>query len=124
MSCSSCPRTKKILSCTTVLTIGTTNLLSTAIYVYIKSHTTGRLYRYSATTSLTGLITATITAQQFAEGHDYELWITLATATNEEAFLNWTIGGETVNCLGVSFQKVYNNADVIQSGAQTLELED
>ena len=124
MSCSDCNKTKKILSCTTVLTIGLSAAYpTTAVYVYIKSHTTGRVYFYSATTSGAGLITATITAQQFAEGHDYELWVTLATATNPEEKIDFVIDATTVNCLSVKFQKVYTSADVIQSGVQTLALE-
>jgi len=124
MSCSSCNKTKKVLSCTTSLTIGTSALLNTALYVYIKSNTTGRVYRYSVTSTAGGVITPTITAQQFAEGHDYELWTTLATATNVDEKINFTIDGETVNCLAIQFQRIYNNSDTLQSGAQTLSLED
>lgn len=122
MSCNNCTQTKPILSCTTVLTVGDSAYNSTAVYVYIKNNTTGRLYRFSATTSLTGLITATITDVQMMPGHNYELWVTLASATNTDERIDFVIDGETVSCLDVTYLRVFNTDDDLQSGAQTLTL--
>jgi hypothetical protein len=111
-----------VLSCTTTLTVGDSAYNTTAVYVYIKNNTTGRLYRFSVTTDGAGLITANISSVQMIPDHNYELWVTLASATNTEEKIDFTIDGETKNCLDVSFQRVFNTDDELQSGAQTLTL--
>jgi hypothetical protein len=124
MSCSNCSRTKKIISCTTTLTVGTAGVLNTALYLYIESKTTGRVYIFEVTTSAGGLITVDLSSKQFAEGHDYELWCTLSSSKNIDDKINFTIDGEQVNCLTLQFERVFTSATVLKSGVQTLSLAD
>jgi hypothetical protein len=112
---------RPLLACTTTLTVGTTNVNSTAIYVYVFNHTTDKLVRYSTTTSVTGLISFSLDGQTYAEDQDYEMWATLATATNIDERLNITIDTVVYTCLALEFKRVYNNDDSLQSGTQTLK---
>lgn len=122
MSCSSCAKTKPILSCVTELTVGTVANLTTALYIYIRNNTTNRLYRFEETSSGAGLVVVTLDEVQMIPGHNYELWVTLASATNIEQKLDVTIGDETNDCFDVSFQRVFNTDNSLRSGAQTLTI--
>ena len=122
MSCSSCNKTNPILTCTEILTVGT-GALSTAYYLFIRNNSTGRTYRYATTSDGAGLITQDISTQQWSEGLDYEVWITLATATNEDARENFTVDGTSIQCLAVRFKRAYDSANALISDDQTLALE-
>lgn len=123
MSCSNCDKTKPILSCVTSLTIGTCAYNSTALYVYVRNNTTGRLYRLTTTSSGAGLIVVTTIADiQMIPDHNYEVWVTLASATNIDERIDITIDAAVKTCLDVAIQTVFNSSDVLQSGSQTLKL--
>lgn len=123
MSCSNCEKSKPILACISTLTVGTISNISTAVYVYLRNNTTGRTYRYSTTSSGAGVVSVDISAQQHIPEHDYELWVTLASATNTEEKLTLTISSETMTCVSLSFVRAFNNTDTLVSGNQTLTLE-
>jgi len=114
---------RTLLACTTTLTVGTIANISTAIYIYIHDHTTDRLVRYSATSDGAGLVTVDLSdGQQYAEDHDYELYITLASATNIEEKVSFTINAVAYSCVALNFKRAYDNDDVILSAVQTLKL--
>lgn len=124
MSCPDCSKANNILRCITTLTVGTAaSHPNTDVYLYIRNNTTGRLYRYEVTTSNTGLISKDISAQQYMDGHNYELWVTLASATNIDDRITFTVGSENVTCITLGFETVYADDDTLESSAQTITLE-
>ncbi len=123
MSCNSCNKAKDLLSCISTLTIGTIANLNTAVYVYIRNNTTGRLYRYETTSSNAGLVAVLINTQQWIPEHDHEVWITLQSATNIEEKINFTISATSIECANFTLTRVYGSDEAIESGVQTLTLE-
>lgn len=120
--CNPCTRMRPLLACATTLTVGTIANLTTAIYVYIHDHTTGRLVRYSTTSSGAGVVSFDLSdGQVYAEDHDYELYITLASATNIEEKVSFTINAVAYDCVALDFKRVYDNDDVLVSAVQTLK---
>lgn len=121
--CTPCTKAKPIPTCITNLTIGTITALNTAVCVYIKNLTTGRLLRFSATSTGSGLVIVDISSQDWMPGHDYELWVTLASAVNIEDRENVTVSGTAYTCFELSFEYVLDTAgDPISYASQTLKI--
>lgn len=123
MSCSSCNKAKDLLSCISTLTIGTIANLNTAVYVYIRNNTTGRLYRYEVTSTGAGLVAVPINTQQWIPEHDHEVWITLQSATNIDEKVNFTVTGTSIECANFTLKRVFGSDEALESGVQTLTLE-
>lgn len=120
--CNPCSKTKAVLACATDLTIGTIANLSTAVYVYIKNHTTGFTKRYDVTSSGAGVVVITLVTNDIMPDHDYEVWITLASATNIDERITIVVSGGNYTCLKPVFRRVYGTDDVLEYGAQTLAI--
>ncbi len=120
--CNPCTPMKPLSRCMAVLTIGTISALNTAVHVYLKNHTTGVLVRFETTSAaVTGLVTVDISDYPQIAGHDYELWVTLATATNTDERVNVTISAVAYTCFAIRFVTVLDDQGVIETGAnQTL----
>lgn len=106
---------KDVLMCGTTLNIGTISSLSTAVWVYLKNHATGRIDRYSVTTTGAGLVALTISSVKVIPDHPYEVWVTLQTATNVEANETITISAVDYTCLAVRFKRVMDSADTVEA---------
>jgi len=74
MACNTCPIAKPVPACATDLEIATTSLISTDVYVYFRSTSTGRLERFEATTDLSGVIT--LPTPELALNTSYEVYAT------------------------------------------------
>lgn len=126
MSCNNCTKFKTLPSCLEDLVIGTlTGVASTNVYVYLKNHSTGLLYRFSATTTLYGGLTIDLTDNgQFAPTpkHDYELWVTLASATNTDEREDITIDTVDYSCVSFTFENVFVGYNLVDYTTQTLKL--
>lgn len=121
--CNPCTAMRTLIACTSTLTVGTIANLTTAVYVYIHNHTTDKLVRYSTTSSDAGLVSFDLSdGQSYMEGHDYELWITLQSATNMDERVNFTIDAVAYSCAALEFHRLYDNDDAIQSQNQTLKI--
>lgn len=120
--CNPCNVMKPLARCMAVLTVGDTAHNSTAVYVYILNHFTGVRVRFPATTSVTGLVTVDLTDYPQIEGHDYELWVTLATATNPDDRETITIGAVEYTCFAIEFIDLLDeNFELVTGENQTLE---
>ncbi len=121
-NCNPCPIMRPLPKCMGVLTIGDTTFNNTDVFVYIKNHTTSILTRFETTTSGTGLVTLDLTNMYQIEGHDYELWVTLDTATNMDERINITIDAVIYTCVAITFEALYDSNDALITGqAQTLK---
>lgn len=121
--CNPCTHMKPLARCMAILTIGTITQLNTAVYVYILNHTTGVRVRFPATSNaITGLVTVDLTDYPQIENHDYEIWLTLASATNTDDRLEVTVDTVEYICFAVSFVTVIDEQGAIATGDnQTLE---
>jgi hypothetical protein len=126
-TCNNCSRFRNIPICTESLIIGTlTGLANTNVYVFLKNHTTGYTYRFSATTTLYGGLTLDLTNSGYfvpTPNHDYELWVILQSSMNTDERINISI--DTVNylCAGFTFENIFVDASVIaEYTTQTLKL--
>lgn len=113
--CTPCTEAKQIPTCITSLVVGTIANLTTAVYVYIQDITTGRLVRLPVTSSGAGLVAATVSGEDFMDGHDYELWVTLASAASIEDKLSVTIEAVAYTCFHLRFTQVRDNTGAVIS---------
>lgn len=120
--CNPCSASKPVLACTTDLTVGTISSLSTAVFVYLKNHTTGFIKRYDVTTTIAGLVVITLSSNDIMPDHDYELWVSLASATNTDERENITIDAVVYTCVKPVFRRVYGTDNVLDFGVQTLAI--
>lgn len=120
--CNPCSATKPVLACVTDLTIGAIANLSTAVYVYLKNHTTGYIKHYDVTSTGAGVVTISLVANDIMPDHDYEVWITLASATNTDERITMVVSGGNYTCLRPVFRRVYGTDDVLEYGVQTLAI--
>jgi hypothetical protein len=120
--CNPCTATEPIANCITDLVVGKISSLSTAVYVFLHNITLDKIVRFSTTSSSTGIITIQRGSQVFMPDHSYEIWITLATATNPNGTKELIqIGSNYYSCLSVRFTKVYDtNNTSISYLSQTL----
>ena len=123
MYCNICSQFRPIPTCTESLIIGDTNLASTDVYVYLKNLSTDYLKRFSATTSLYGILTLDLTDFKGTPNHDYELWATLQSATNIDERIDIDVDGVSYDCFGFTFENVFSDENVLAEYAtQTLKL--
>lgn len=120
--CNPCSKSKPVLACTTDLTIGTISGLTTTVFVYIQNHTTGFIKRYDVTSDGVGLVVITLSTNDVMPSHDYELWITLATATDTDDREDITIDSVVYTCVKPIFRRVYGTDNVLDFGSQTLRI--
>ena len=81
MTCKTCPKAKPAQKCAAQLQIATTTLLSTAVYVYLESTSTGRIDRYAATTDGAGIVV--IDTPEVATNSSYTIYVTDQTDTDQ-----------------------------------------
>lgn len=112
---------KPLARCMAVLTIGDTTHNTTAMYVYLLNHFTNVGVRFAVTTNGSGLLTVDLTDYPQIEGHDYELWATLATATNPDDREIITIGLVEYECFSINFIDILEDGALVTGENQTLE---
>lgn len=110
--CNSCTPTADVAQCMTSFVIGTIANISTAVYVYVENKSSGKIDRFSVTSSGAGLVTLTRGSYVFMDDTPYEIWITLATADNVGQRLAFTISGASSStfCADVRFRYVTDTA--------------
>lgn len=115
MSCNECSKTDAIPTCAATLVIGTVALLNTAMYVYVKDVTTGRLHMQPSTSSGAGVVSLDMTLPDqtfWIPDHHYELWMTTATSTGMDNRTDFVISSTTVDCINLVFERVLDeNSD-------------
>ncbi len=104
--CDPCLKTELVPKCLTNLIIGTISSLNTAVFVYIRDLTTGKLLRFSEVSSGAGQVTVTglDTEPDFMPDHSYEMWITLQTAISIEDRETITVTSSLGDVTGTCFQ--------------------
>lgn len=118
MSCNVGTRVKDLYKCGTTLTIGTAPASTTAYLVYFKNWTTGKMFVVAATSGgVPATLSITLPTDMLDADHDYQVWATLATATNAEEKVNITISGTTYTSFAVYFRTIY---DSTQSAVEDL----
>lgn len=115
MNCNSCSIARPLNHCSDSISIGTFEA-DTDYFIYLKNISSGNTMRFEATSDADGLLIITTTAIEFVTTSDYELWATLADATNQHDNVLFSLGDgyETVNdvpCLLLKFEKVVDNAN-------------
>lgn len=128
MACLDCTPTKPIPACTTSLILGNISSLATAVYIYVRNLTSGKLYRQAVTSSVAGLVTLDKTLPSsyfYSPNHAYEIWVTLASATNIDDKQTLTIGSSTATCLNPVFDKPIDDDNLnITYTSQTTALDE
>lgn len=122
--CNPCTATEPVANCITDLIIGKISSNSTAVYVYLNNITLGKLVRFSATSSASGIVTIQRGTQVFMPNHAYEIWITLAIATNPNTPKEQIqIGANFYKCFSVRFTKEVDTTNTsISVLSQTLSI--
>lgn len=129
--CNPATKFRTLPSCLTTLIIGTTATISGSLYVYLKNHTTGVLYRFTGTTDGAGLLSLNVkdpdgsSVTQFipTPDHDYELWATATSATNTDERVSITINAIAYTALAISFERIYEDGDALTAySTQTLKI--
>ena len=120
MSCSTCFTVNNIPLCTGTVNIGTIADTNTAVQILLTNLTTGRKEIISAGSDDTGLVSFDNTGNVLGlmAGHQYELSIILATATNLNDTQIITIGDETTQCITFSVDS-WNTVDDCQFAPDT-----
>ena len=127
--CSDPTRVCPINWCATSTLVGTISSAETAIYVFIKNLSTGRLQRQETTTTATGRFGLDLSdpdAQFYNSDSDFELWVTLESANNQnDARETITLMDTTTSntCFILTFEGIKDaNGDNITSTVQTLSV--
>lgn len=124
--CNQCSRFRDIPTCTDDLIVGDISHNSTAVIVYLKNWTTNVIYRFTTTTSGTGLLTIDLTDSgelKVIPGHDYELWYTLESATDIDQRGTFTVDAVNYTCAGFTFTNItYMGYNMYNYNTQTLKL--
>lgn len=115
MSCSTCFTVNNIPLCTGTVNIGTIADTNTSVQILLTNLTTGRKEIITAGSDDTGLVSLVNTGNVLGlmAGHQYELSIILATATNLNDTQIITIGDETTQCITFSVDS-WNTVDDCQ----------
>lgn len=103
--CSPSIPTKCIPLCISSINIGAIEDTDTAVFVYIKDITTGRIELIRVTSDSEGMVVITTTDYTFSDIHSYELWITLASASINDK-VNITIDDTTDTTFGLCFEDI------------------
>lgn len=114
--CLPCTPTKELANCVTSIIIGTISQANTAVFVYFENMATGVITRFDVTSAAgTGVVTITKGSVIFVTGQDYEVWITLATATSIDQRLSYNVNGQAnpVFCTMASFKYVSTSTGTV-----------
>lgn len=117
MSCNTGTRVKDLYKCGTTLTIGTVAGSGTNYFVYFKNWTTGKMFVIPVTSTLFVLTMPALPVDMLDADHDYQVWVTLATATSIDAKENVTIGGTAYTSFAVHFRTVYDTNNAVEDMA-------
>ena len=120
MSCILCTTTKPVLNCIENLVIGTL-ANSTAYKVYFKQSGNGRINMIEATSSNAGLLTVALDFEPNTS-INYEVWVTLANATDLEDKETILISSIETTCLYVKFNRAFGDNSSITATSQTLTI--
>lgn len=104
-----------------VLTVGVTANPGGSFYVYILNHNTGVRERFEAVVNISNEVTVDLTNYPQIEGHDYEIWVTLQSATNPEERETLTISAVEYTCFSISFIDILEDGELVTGENQTLE---
>ena len=81
--CNPCQQANSLPSCLDTLVVGKIDSTSTAVYVYLKNHTTDAPpVRFDAVSDEDGYVEFDLGSFEPMPNHSYEIWITLTTAKN------------------------------------------
>ena len=101
MSCN-CKKATETTSCITNLTIGTG--IPETDYIVVFKAQSGRLDTYDVTSDADGIITLADVAGDFRIGEYYEVWVSLASASNINTREAITVDGTAdVTCINIQF---------------------
>lgn len=123
MSCVQCKRTVPLNKCPDTLVIGTIADANTNVLGYIKKVSNGATQLFSVTSDGDGLVSVDvsgITDFLNTSKTQFEVWLTLATATSFEDRLPITIGTETADCLLMKFE---DQCEPMVQATETLEIQ-
>lgn len=121
MSCIGCSKTKPVLNCINDLLIGVLEA-ETEYIIYFRNSSNGKIHSVSGITDKDGVLLVTLNFTPNASV-TYEVWVTPNSETNIEDKQTILIDGIEVECLYVTFQRVYGTDNVtITATQQTLEL--
>lgn len=110
MACTTCSYTKTVPTCITNLIVGTIDDLSSDVYVFIKNISTGKIDRFEATSDGAGLVTlSSIPTNYFMDEHDYEIWVTLRTVSQNDRE-SITIDGVSDTCWAMPLLDLYDGS--------------
>lgn len=115
MSCNVGTRVKDLYKCGTTLTIGTAPASATAYLVYFKNWTTGKTFVVSATSGgVPATLSITLPTDMIDANHDYQVWVTLASAVNLETKQNITVDSVVYTSFAVYFRTVYDTNNAVE----------
>lgn len=111
MSCN-CTKIKKLPTCINELVIGTIELLSQNVHVFIHNKSLNHNIRLTGVSDSDGLVTVDLSVLPdnfFSENYTYEIYITATNASPNDR-QDITIDTITDNCLLVSFMRIEDEA--------------
>lgn len=115
MSCNVGTRVKDLYKCGTTLVIGVAGASATNYLVYFKNWTTGRIFVVPVTSGgIPATLSITLPVDNIEADHDYEVWVTLATATNPEEKQNVTISSVVYTSFAVHFKTIYDTSNAVE----------
>src|SRR5690242_12595919 len=120
--CNPCNIMKPLARCMGILTLGVTTNPGGSFFVYIRNNTTEVLTQLEGIVNLSNEVTVDLSAYPQIEGHDYEIWATLQSATNPDERETLTINSIDYTCFAVHFITIKDIDGVMVTGLdQTLE---
>lgn len=110
MNCNACHKTRPLNSCSDEIVIGTF-APDTDFYVYIQTIATGNIIRLEATSDGDGLLSIDTSEINFSDVLQYQLWVTLQSATSQHDNVTFTASDgseevEAIECLLLKFENV------------------
>lgn len=110
MNCNACYKTRPLNSCSDEIVIGTF-APDTDFYVYLEIVATGNIVRLEATSDGDGLLAINTSEIDFSTVLEYQLWVTLQSATSQHDNETFTASDgedevEGITCLLLKFEKV------------------
>lgn len=113
--------TKPIPTCIENLSIGSIPDNNQAVFVIIEDITTGRREKYSATSDGSGIVIVDVSAAEFSDTHGYQGWIYKSTDGIGDPY-TITIGASTTEYFGLTFEKVFDDGELLYATSVTLEV--
>lgn len=114
MSCNVGTRVKDLYKCGTTLYLGDATLASTDYLIYFKNWTTGKVFVIPTTSTLVKRLTPSLPVDMIDANHDYQVWVTLASATNMDAKENVLVGASYYTSFAVYFRTVYDTNHAVE----------